>query len=158
MTFFKELKRRNVFRVGAGYVVTAWLLLQVVDLVLENITAPDWVMQVFMLGLAIGFPLAIFFAWAFEMTPEGLKKEKDVDRSQSIAPQTGRKLDRSIIIVLVLALGYFAYDKFSRPAVESAAQATSPNAPAVQKAVNPAVSPDLNPDEKSVAVLPLIAM
>jgi len=158
MTFFKELKRRNVFRVGAGYVVTAWLLLQVVDLVLENITAPDWVMQVFMLGLAIGFPLAIFFAWAFEMTPEGLKKEKDVDRSQSIAPQTGRKLDRSIIIVLVLALGYFAYDKFSRPAVESAAQATSPNAPAVQKAVNPAVSPDLNPDEKSVAVLPFVNM
>ncbi len=81
MSFFEELKRRNVFRVAIGYVITAWLLLQVVDLVLENINAPDWVMQVFMLALAIGFPLAIFFAWAFEMTPEGVKRESEVDRS-----------------------------------------------------------------------------
>ena len=91
MSFFEELKRRNVFRVAIGYVITAWLLLQVIDLVLENINAPDWVMQVFMLALAIGFPLALFFAWAFEMTPEGVKREADVDHSQSIAPQTGRK-------------------------------------------------------------------
>ena len=62
MSFFEELKRRNVFRVAIGYVITAWLLLQVIDLVLENINAPDWVMQVFMLALAIGFPLAVFFA------------------------------------------------------------------------------------------------
>ncbi len=97
MSFFEELKRRNVFRVAIGYVITAWLLLQVVDLVLENINAPDWVMQVFMLALAIGFPLAIFFAWAFEMTPEGIKTEKDVDRGQSIAPQTGQKLNRDVL-------------------------------------------------------------
>lgn len=158
MTFFKELKRRNVFRVGAGYVVTAWLLLQVVDLVLENINAPEWVMQVFMLGLAIGFPLAIFFAWAFEMTPEGLKKEKDVIRSQSIAPQTGRKLDRSIIIVLALALGYFAYDKFLHPVTESVPQAPSSTVPTVQKPVKPVVLPGSDPDEKSVAVLPFVNM
>ena len=62
MNFFEELKRRNVFRVAIGYVITAWLLLQFIDLVLENVNAPDWVMQVFMLALAIGFPLAIFFA------------------------------------------------------------------------------------------------
>ncbi len=80
MSFFEELKRRNVFRVGIAYVISAWVLLQFVDLVLENIQAPDWVIKVFMLALAIGFPLAIFFAWAFEMTPEGIKKEKDVDR------------------------------------------------------------------------------
>ena len=66
MSFFDELKRRNVFRVAIGYVITAWLLLQAVDLVLENINAPDWVMQVFMLALAVGFPLAIFFARAIE--------------------------------------------------------------------------------------------
>src|SRR6056300_1114384 len=98
MTLFEELKRRNVFRVAIGYAITAWLLLQVVDLVLENVNSPDWVMQVFMLALAIGFPLAIFFAWAFEMTPEGVKREADVDRSQSIAPKTGRSLDRAIIL------------------------------------------------------------
>jgi TolB-like protein len=109
MSFFEELKRRNVFRVAIGYVITAWLLLQVVDLVLENINAPDWVMQVFMLALAIGFPLAIFFAWAFEMTPEGIKKEKDVDRGQSIAPQTGQKLNRTIILVLVMAVAFLLY-------------------------------------------------
>ena len=61
MSFFEELKRRNVFRVVIGYTITAWLLLQFIDLVLENVNAPDWVMQVFMLALAIGFPLAIFF-------------------------------------------------------------------------------------------------
>ncbi|GAH11896.1 unnamed protein product, partial [marine sediment metagenome] len=98
MSFFEELKRRNVFRVGIAYLISAWVLLQVVDLVLENIQAPDWVMKVFMLAMAVGFPLAVFFAWAFEMTPEGIKKEKDVDRSQSITPTTGRKLDRSIIV------------------------------------------------------------
>ena len=93
MSLFEELKRRNVFRVGIAYVVTSWLLLQFADIVLENIAAPSWVMQVFMLALALGFPLALFFAWAFELTPEGLKKEKDVDRGQSITPKTGRRLD-----------------------------------------------------------------
>ena len=113
MSFFEELKRRNVFRVGIAYLISAWVLLQVVDLVLENIQAPDWVMKVFMLALAVGFPLAVFFAWAFEMTPEGIKKEKDVDRSQSITPTTGRKLDRSIIVVLLIAVVYFAWDNFA---------------------------------------------
>ena len=112
MSFFDELKRRNVFRVGIAYAVSAWVLLQIVDLVLENITAPEWVMQVFMLALAIGFPLAVFFAWAFEMTPEGVKRESQVDRSQSITPNTGRKLDRSIIIVLVLAVIFLLFQQF----------------------------------------------
>jgi len=109
MSFFEELKRRNVFRVAIGYVITAWLLLQVVDLVLENINTPDWVMQVFMLALAIGFPLAVFFAWAFEMTPDGVKRESEIDRSQSITPQTGQKLNRTIILVLVLAVAFLLY-------------------------------------------------
>src|SRR5210317_2043973 len=98
MSFLNELKRRNVFRVGIAYVISAWVLLQFVDLVLENIQAPDWVMKVFMLALAIGFPLAVFFAWAFEMTPDGVKRESEVDRTKSITPHTSRKLDRSIII------------------------------------------------------------
>lgn len=109
MSFFDELKRRNVFRVGFAYAVAAWVLLQVVDLVLENIEAPPLVMQVFMLALAIGFPIALIFAWAFEMTPEGIKKEKDVDRSQSITPQTGQKLNRTITLVLVLAVAFLLF-------------------------------------------------
>jgi TolB-like protein/cytochrome c-type biogenesis protein CcmH/NrfG len=110
MSLFLELKRRNVFRVGIAYAIVAWLVLQVADLVLENIDAPAWVMQVFMLAVAIGLPLVLVFAWAFELTPEGIKREKDVDRDASIAPRTGQKLNRSIAVLLVLALGYIAYD------------------------------------------------
>ncbi len=84
---------------GIAYAVVAWVLLQVVDLVLDNIVAPEWIMKVFMLAVAVGFPLAVIIAWAFEMTPEGLKRESEVDRSQSITPQTGHKLDRIIIVV-----------------------------------------------------------
>ena len=104
MSFIKELKQRNVFRVGIAYVVVAWLLLQLADIVLDNIEAPAWVFQTILLLLIIGFPLALVFAWAFELTPEGLKKEKDVDRSASVTPVTGRRLDFIIIAALGLAL------------------------------------------------------
>ncbi len=112
MSIFRELKRRNVFRVGIAYVVTSWLLLQFADIVLENIAAPNWVMQVFMLALGLGFPLALFFAWAFELTPEGLKREHEVDRSESITHVTSRKLDFTIIGVMTIAIAYFLVDKF----------------------------------------------
>jgi len=112
MSFLNELKRRNVFKVGVAYAVAAWLLLQMVDLVLENINAPDWVMQVFMLGLAVGFPIAIIVAWAFEMTPDGVKLEKNVDRSKSINRQTGHQLNRGIIMILSIAIVFLLTDKF----------------------------------------------
>ena len=116
MSFFSELKRRNVFRVGVAYLIGAWLLAQIADLLIDNIGAPDWVMKTLFVALALGFPIALFFAWAFELTPEGVKRESEVDRSQSITNVTGRKLDRSIIVILLLALGYFAWDKFSAAA------------------------------------------
>lgn len=94
LSFLNELKRRNVFKVGAAYIVVSWLIIQVVDVVISNIGAPDWVFQVILLVLGIGLPLILLFAWAFEMTPQGLKREHEVDRSQSITPQTGRKLYR----------------------------------------------------------------
>lgn len=112
MSFFDELKRRNVFKVGIAYAITAWLLIQVTDILLETIGAPPWVMQTMFVVLAVGLVIALFFAWAFELTPEGVKREAEVDRSQSIAPQTGQKLNRTIIAILVMALGYFAVDKF----------------------------------------------
>ena len=84
MSLFKELKRRNVFRVGIAYVVVAWLVAQVVDLVLESFGAPSWVMKSLLVILAAGLPLAIVFAWAFEMTPEGIKREREVDRVEEI--------------------------------------------------------------------------
>jgi hypothetical protein len=107
LSIFNELKRRNVFRVAIGYIVSSWLLLQVADLVLENIGAPDWVIQTIMLVIALGFPVVVFFSWAYEVTPEGIKRESEIDRSQSITHVTGRKLDYSILAVLILALSYF---------------------------------------------------
>src|SRR5210317_2275858 len=97
MSFFAELKRRNVVRVGLAYIVIGWLLAQVAEFAFENFGAPEWVLKTFVVLLLLGLPLVLFFAWAFELTPEGIKREADVDRSKSITSQTGRKLDYIII-------------------------------------------------------------
>ena len=112
MSLFSELKRRNVFRVGIAYLIVAWLTLQVTDIVVPILELPDVFDRGVLLLLAIGFPFALIFAWAFEMTPEGVKKEKDVDRAVSITQHTGRKLDFIIIGVLTVAVAIFALDKF----------------------------------------------
>ena len=80
MQFLKELQRRNVFRVAIGYIVSCWLLAQVADLVLENIGAPAWVMQTILLILVLGFPVVVFFSWAYEVTPEGIKIQRERTR------------------------------------------------------------------------------
>ncbi len=149
MSLFEELKRRNVFRVGIAYVVTSWLLLQFADIVLENIVAPGWVMQVFMLALGLGFPLALFFAWAFELTPEGLKKEKDVDRTQSITPQTGRRLDFMIIAAMALALAYFIWESRFSTDEASVADQVAGESQAIA-----AERDQANDGRQSIAVLP----
>lgn len=112
MSFFVELKRRNVIRVAAAYVVAAWLVIQVVETIFPAFGFGDVAIRTVVIALAIGLVPVVIFAWAFELTPEGLKREKDVDRSQSITPQTGKRLDRAIMVVLALGLGYFAFDKF----------------------------------------------
>jgi len=104
MSLVSELKRRNVFKVTAAYIIVAWLLLQVSDTLVPALHLPEWFHSGVAFVLIMGFPIAIIFAWAFELTPEGLKKEKEVDRSQSIAHETGKKLDYSIIAVLVIAV------------------------------------------------------
>ena len=150
MSFFEELKRRNVIRVAIAYGVASWFILQLADVVLENIGAPGWVMQTVMLVLAAGFPLAVIFAWAFEMTPEGIKKEKDVDRTQSITSTTGRKLDRMIIGILTVTVAYLLIDKLvlqdSVPAPTEVVQSES---------VDIETPVDSGP---SVAVLPFVNM
>lgn len=112
MSFFAELKRRNVLRVAAAYVVAAWLVIQVVETIFPIYGLSDASIRLVIMLLAIGMLPVMVFAWAFEMTPEGLKKEKDFDRSQAVTPRATKTLDRIIMIVLVLALGYFAFDKF----------------------------------------------
>ena len=148
---FEELKRRNVFKVGTAYVVLAWLIAQVTDVFLEPFGVPDWVIKTILLVLIAGFPLALFFAWAFELTPEGIKKEKDVDRSQSITRETGQKLNLAIIFILIVALGYFVYDKFAlAPQRDADLVRTTESAQAEELAAGPR--------EKSIAVLPFVNM
>jgi TolB-like protein len=155
MNLFNELKRRNVFRVGIAYGITAWLLAQVADLMLESFGAPDWVMKTVLVVLLIGFPLALIFAWAFELTPEGLKKETEVDRSQSIASQTGKKLDRAIIGVLVVAVALLVMDRFRLGGEGQQAVMEAPSAAATQQEAD---QPENEIEEKSIAVLPFVNM
>ena len=129
MSFFNELKRRNVFKVGVAYTVACWLLLQIADLVLENINAPDWVMQVFMLAMAVGLPLALIVAWAFELTPDGVILQKNVDQSKSIARITGHQLNRGIIMILSMAVVLYLTDKFR----DEAFSAPDSNETAIEK-------------------------
>ena len=112
MSLYDELKRRNVFKVAAAYLVATWLVLQVTDIVAPLLELPDTFNKGVLLLLVIGFPFAVIFAWAFEMTPEGLKKEADVDRVESSQVNAGRAFNFAIIGVLVLAVAVFALDKF----------------------------------------------
>jgi TolB-like protein len=152
MSLIEELKRRNVFRVGVAYVIIAWLLLQVSDTLVPALFLPEWFHSGVALLLILGFPLALFFAWAFELTPEGLKKEKDVERSESI---TRRKLDFVIIAMLIVALGFFGYDKYfvdpHRDAVEIEAAIH-----AVREEQTSSDQPQIS--AKSIAVLPFLNM
>lgn len=92
MSFFSELKRRNVFKVGFSYALIAWLIAQILELAFESFGAPDWVIKTVLVLLATGFLFALLFAWAYEMTPQGLKRDRDVRRSQPITHETIKKL------------------------------------------------------------------
>jgi TolB-like protein/Flp pilus assembly protein TadD len=162
MSFFAELKRRNVFRVGIAYGITAWLLIQVSDILLESIGAPPWIMQTMFVVLAAGFVIALFFAWAFELTPEGVKKEKDVDRNASIAPKTGQKLNLGIVALLVVTLAYVAYDKLVLDGLLAekgpdtfSDEATTQITTVDSEKMYPAPLPDT---QKSIVVLPFVNM
>jgi len=112
MSLFNELKRRNVIRVGFAYAVVAWVVAQVADLALESFGSPPWVMKTILFLMAIGWVIAIFIAWAYEITPDGIKREADVNRADSIGQQTGRKLDRLVIVVLLLAVAVLLLERF----------------------------------------------
>ncbi len=119
MTLYAELKRRNVFRVGIAYAVASWLLLQVVDVVAPILELPEWTDKLVFILLAVGFIPALIIAWAYELTPEGIKREADVDRSESITGTTGKKLNYVIIGTLVLAVVMLLVDRqlnITRPA------------------------------------------
>src|SRR6059058_4879321 len=150
--FFTELKRRNVIRAAGLYLVGAWLLTQVASTVLPMFGAPDWLPRSVVILLTIGFLPALIFSWIFEMTPQGLKRDEDVPLEQSIAPQTGRRMNRMIIAVLVLALGYFAVDKFvlsQRREKSAAGVSSSSNAATNEKSVAVLAFANLSDDKGS---------
>ena len=133
MSLFSELKRRNVIRVTAGYVVLSWLLLQVADLLMDMLGLPDiWGKAVFGL-LVIGIVPVMIFAWVYEMTPEGLKRESEISPDASITDRTGNKLNIAIIALLVVAIGVYSVDNFvlgsrSQPTVTNV-ESTAAKAP-----------------------------
>jgi TolB-like protein len=124
VTLVQELKRRNVFRVGIAYAVAAWVLLQVLDVVGDILDLPAWGGELILVMLVVGFLLALIVAWAFELTPEGVKRESEVDRRQSVTPQTGRKIDRAIIGLLAIAVIILLWDKFLTDRPEPATSIT----------------------------------
>jgi TolB-like protein/Tfp pilus assembly protein PilF len=152
MSFFAELKRRNVLRVGVAYVTASWLLLQVADTVFPVYGLGMDAMNALITMLAIGLPLFLLFSWVFEITPEGLKWEKDVDRARSLTARTGKRLDRMIIGLLILALGYFAVDKFVLDPARDAELVEQATLAGRSEALIEAYG------EKSIAVLPFADM
>jgi len=117
MSIFHELKRRNVFRVGIAYAVASWVLLQIVDVISPIFELPEWAPKLIFLILAIGVVPALLFAWAFEMTPDGLKKESEIDRSSSVVTSTGRKLNSIIVGFLIAAVALLLVERQFRPVV-----------------------------------------
>src|SRR5438477_9408704 len=107
--FFAELKRRNVYKVAVAYAIVSWLLIQIATQVFPFFEIPNWVVRLVVLLLILGFPIALFLAWAFEITPEGIKRAEDVDLSKSITHRTGRKLVWTTVVLGVIAAGLLAF-------------------------------------------------
>jgi TolB-like protein/Tfp pilus assembly protein PilF len=147
VTLFNELKRRNVFRVALGYVVIAWVLMQVGEIFAPALRLPEWVISALAFFLILGFPVALFLAWAYELTPEGLRPDQDIEPTSSQRKVNARKMDRVIIVGLISAVGFLIVDRFwpiaEPPAVGSPDQAVP-------------IVPVLG--ETSIAVLPFVNM
>ena len=171
-----ELKRRNVFRVGAAYLVVGWLLIEVADTVFPRLGLPDWTVTLVIALLLLGLPVALFLAWAFELTPEGVKRTEEVTPETSVTPQTGRTIDRLILVGMVVVVAVIVADRFlfedsgpdaSAPAAEQAARSSpetsesaavpAANDPATQVApAAPVAAPKT--EASGIAVLPFINM
>jgi adenylate cyclase len=146
-SFFAELKRRNVYKVAVAYAVVAWLLIQAASIFLPAFDAPPWVMKIFIIVIIFGFPVALIFSWAFEITPEGIKLESEIEPNKSIARRTGRKIVAMTIALAVVAAGLFVYqlvgsDRWARRSYDQ----TTEN--------GRSGGPSLPIPNKSIAVLP----
>jgi TolB-like protein/Flp pilus assembly protein TadD len=141
--FFRELKRRNVYKVAVAYAIVSWLLIQAASILFPTFEAPAWVMKVFVAILVLGFPIALIFSWAFEITPEGIKRESEVAPEQSIATHTGRRIVALTIALGVLAAGLLAFQLM---------RSKSPGTAVVSPTIAPNTAAEI--PSKSIAVLP----
>src|SRR5438132_9095995 len=107
--FFSELKRRNVYKVAVAYAVVSWLIIQVATQVFPFFEVPNWAVRLVVLLLILGFPAALIFSWAFEITPEGIKRESEIEPNKSITHTTGRKLVAVTAVLAVIAAGLFVF-------------------------------------------------
>jgi adenylate cyclase len=154
--FLEELKRRNVGRIAILYLVVCWVILEPVHVIFHMLEIPVWANRLVIILMALGFPVAVIFAWVYEITPQGLKPTAEVDPHQSIRGHTGQRLNRAIIIVLLLAVTYFAFDKFwlSKHLVGEEHELAAKEHEVAPAAAEPAAAVS----EKSVAVLPFVDM
>jgi len=170
MSLFNELKRRNVFRVAIAYLVVGWLLVQVLGIATDSFEAPTWVMKLIITMIVIGFIPTVLFSWAFELTPEGIKRDKDVNRDDSITHNTAKKLDILTIFALLTVGTLVIWQQFSpsqnnanqlgNESVTTTNEIQNNNTNIPDQTIIPAAKPDisLNPEiyNKSIAVLPFI--
>ena len=152
MSVLGKMKQRNVFRVGMVYIVAAWVLVQVMDIILKNFAAPDWILQLLVFFCFAGFPFALWLSWTFAMTPDGLRKEVHIDRSTMDSPDQGRKLDYMIMVLLAVVVGLVTFERFM------------PQAPQMPATTRMTAEPEPEPApagpilENSIAVLPFVNM
>ena len=149
MSLFQELKRRNVIRIAILYVVSSWVLLQLADVLSSLLNLPEFAGSIVVMLLLLGFFPALIFAWVYEMTPEGLKREVDVDRSQSQTPETGKKLNVVIIVLLVIAISGLVVDRLipETSVEEDAVLVESPEAPVNDLSIAVLPFADLSQDQ-----------
>ncbi len=153
MSFFAELKRRNVYKVAVAYAVIAWLLIQAASIFLPVFDAPAWVMKIFIIVIIFGFPVALIFSWAFEITPEGIKLESEIEPNKSIKRRTGRKIVAMTIALAVVAAGLFVYQLVRSKSIVTPRPVTQPEARPGFQSEAATVAPN-----KSIAVLPFVNM
>ena len=147
--FFAELKRRNVYKVAVAYAVVAWLLIQAASIFLPAFDAPPWVMKIFIIVIIFGFPVALILSWAFEITPEGIKLESEIEQSKSITRRTGRKIVAVTIALAVVAASLFVYQMVRSKSAITPRPVTQPEAKPGFQSEAATVAPN-----KSIAVLP----
>lgn len=151
MKFLGELKRRNVFRIGMAYIVAAWVAYEVGNIISANLSAPDWVMALVMALLILGLPFALYLAWVFALTTQGLRKESDVNQIDTLVRKSGHKLDYITMALLAAVVGMVALDRYM-PAPVIPDVAVEPAIPASVPEPDPVI------EENTIAVLPFVNM